>query len=713
MSTHQPRYQKHSRNATLQSAHSLIRPRRQVCWLGALLLSLCCYTLAPQPLLATSLPQSATETPRHLFLLPVEGTSISLQTHTADLYLNDDATSVTLDALYRLKNPGTTALTVLIRLTPDAAEGSLPDNVALAVADQPLTLTAVENGGYSAQVQIEADGRAELHLTYTLSLGDRPLPAVQYAANLLRQWQGDGSVRVAIYLPATVETASWLGVDPADWRYAQSAADQPVAIQWLYDGGPPEQPFRFQFVRPELWQQVQQAQQATTPDAAPVAYATLGDLYRKLYGAATTQSTLRDRFYGQALAAYTGGLDRASVLAAPASDAAALQAGLAALYRSRVIGEDGKLNATYAGLMDVAANAALSGLPLDDPRRRELATWRAEGLQAQLSTARSRRAWPSALAVIAQLSTLPSDIVDPTDLANMQRDMLAQQALQFLEQGNRAAALAVAGAEIADPSLLAPADELPLFARWQLSVTVTPDDLALVALVTAAPGRAEEARTQLENQALQWQPAVTANKGMLTIQPTLGLTESFDLALTLPGSSTGTRLVNDLPNTADWALLRTLLGQIAPAVAQSTGLLQQQVKLSQPIDLRTAGDQWGAMAATLERQASQFEAQAANTGNGDASSKSTDALRARVQAANYRNAAQSWQNLARDSWAQITLAAPIGAQHYTRSWSVTVVTPPQTLILQAQGLSPARLLVAALGVLLGLFVLTGLLWWLL
>ena len=61
------------------------------------------------------------------------------------------------------------------------------------------------------------------------------------------------------------------------------------------------------------------------------------------------------------------------------------------------------------------------------------------------------------------------------------------------------------------------------------------------------------------------------------------------------------------------------------------------------MDLREAGDRWAAKAADIERQAAELHAQA---GSEDAKTQ----LLAEMRAANYRNTAEAWRNLARDSW---------------------------------------------------------------
>ncbi len=132
----------------------------------------------------------------------------------------------------------------------------------------------------------------------------------------------------------------------------------------------------------------------------------------------------------------------------------------------------------------------------------------------------------------------------------------------------------------------------------------------------------------------------------------------------------------------------------------------------QTLDLRTVGDQWAAMAASLENEAAQLETQSTALNAADAGNAES-ALRMRIQAANYRHAAGEWRNLGRNSWVMTTLMAPAGLQTISRSWITTPTTPAQVLELQSEALNLGRLTGVLVGAVVGLFLLAGTLWWLL
>ncbi len=181
------------------------------------------------------------------------------------------------------------------------------------------------------------------------------------------------------------------------------------------------------------------------------------------------------------------------------------------------------------------------------------------------------------------------------------------------------------------------------------------------------------------------------------------------LRLRVPAGTTGVALAEALPGTADWALLRSLLSQLAPKLDSTSAGLRQQVHVSQPIDLRSAGQQWGAMAQNLAREADTLEAQASSTAQGEASTM-TASLQARIRAANYRQAAQAWRNLARDSFVELSLAASGSLGNNARTWLVTVDSPAQMLDVQVDSLNSGRVALALGGVGLLLLALAGLLW---
>ena len=703
-------------------------------FVNSLLLLLTWLTLT-QPLLVHAAPDNApksepatqlqTSGPRFVPLLitPLAATSVQLQMHTADFYFDDSSGNLILavEARYRLKNNSTEEpATVALRIAPMiAADASAPlEGLALVADNQPVSLTPGDAGIYTAQVEISADARTDLLLSYTVDMQQQKLPLLEYVVVGLQRWSGSPSLRVTATVPGTIAQPSWLRIGPEGWHFYAENADR-LGAKWLYDAQQPDAPFVFHFVHPALWSQIEQLAQRTQGEAAVSDFVQLGDRYQQLVMAAAAENApgaVRERFYAQALAAYSTGIDRLAATAPPA-EVATLYTGLATLYRSRIADGAG---AVYALPLAEATQAALDRLPADDARRRELTQWLADGLQVLLTEAQQRQDWQNALRLADQLAALPSDVVDSITLAKTKRLLLVQQALQLLAEDNRAAATALGGEELRDPALLPPPSADALFSRWAVTVTVTPQQQQVEIIGQPVSERRDDAIAAFTALADLWQ--TVAGRGstfVVTVaEPAAGgatsgeaaVSTPLQMALTGPATATFAEFVNLLPPRADWALLRTILEQVEPTIVQESAWLNRRWTISQSLTLAAANEQWQAMATMLERQATQFEQESAGFDTTDATG-AENALRARVQAANYRSAAQQWGRLTRDSLVAVHFTGQTGTQE--RTWLLTPASPTQQLALTIQPAAGWGAATMAAFAFIGLFLLTAFLWWLL
>lgn len=658
-----------------------------------------------------------------LLITPLEATSVQLQMHTAAFQVDDSTGSLTLavEAQYRLKNGNTEApATVLLRIAPMMAVDAMAPiaELRLAADGQALELAPTNAGTYTAQVTIGADARTDLLLSYSVSLQDQKLPLLEYVVVGLQRWPGSPSLRVTATLPGAITQPSWLRIGPDGWHFFAESAER-IGAKWLYDAQQPDAPFVLQFIHPALWSQLEQATQAVQTSGTVTDFQQVGDLYQQLLLAATTENapgTIRERFYAQALAAYTTGIERLATTASPA-ELATLYSGLATLYRNRIAEGAGSV---YATPLTEAAQTALDRLPADDARRRELTQWLADGLQVLMTEAQQRQDWQDALRLSDQLSALPSDVVDSITLAKTKRLLLVQQALQLLEEDNRAAATALAGDEMGDASLLPPPSADILFSRWGITLTVTPQQQQVEIVGQPVAARLADAVGAFTALGDLWQTvadrgstlevAVTAPSASNQPAGDAVPVEPLRMVLTAPATTSFAELVTLMPPRADWVLLRTLLQQLPPAVAEEREWLNRRWTISQVLDLGAAGEQWQAMATTLERQATQFEAESAAFDTTDATG-AENALRARVQAANYRSAAHQWQKVMRDSWVAVHFTGQ--GEPQSRTWLLTATSPAQTLALSLQPSATLGVVTMAALALVALFLLTTFLWWLL
>lgn len=661
-------------------------------------------------------------------LTPIESTPVELQAHTVDYRLSSTAEGqlqLAVRAQYRLFNPGTEAITQLVQFqnvtAANGAESPLPADLALLLDDQLLSLQPGANGGYTTLIGLAADGRSTVRIQYTLLLEGEALPILHYSVTHMPQWPGHASLRVTFTLPEALSSEQWLRIEPQGWTYTPTDDARAPAVQWLREPGFADQNFVLQFIHPAVNAQLIAAQQAakTAPSAA-----TLGELarlYRQLYNDPAINSTndsgeigVRERFYAQALAAYVDGIERAP--GGGSAEAGALHAGLAALYRSRVVGV--AQDEQYVSLMVAEIDRALDTLAADARQRPELMRWRLEGLYALFQQARNRRDWAGTLTFLDQLQNQLSagatagGPLTLQELENERQAIRVQQALEVLAKGETAAAIALAGPDIQNAAL-APAPELQsLFANWQISSTLTTENTAIDVLAFPAFGQEAAARNALQNILTRWQTVSTAHTIHLDQTPNGETGAPLRLHIAAAANTSNLPLVQALPDNANWALLRALLTQLNPTIESRGLFLRRHTEISQPVDLRSVGDHWNAMAANLSQQAAAFAAEAARL-SGEGIARDGAALQAQIQDVNYDNAAQVWLSLLRNSRVTIILQAADSSAPRARSWLTTVDAPPQLFKLQAQTVNLLQLLGLLVSVVLAILGLSGLLWWLL
>ncbi len=641
-------------------------------------------------------------------VLTSTGTSAaSLHTHIVSIVIDADATGapvVQLQATYDIRNEGKEASEVQLRLSR-AAEFY----TTLSVDDVPLVLQASETGDGLATVLVPANGRVDVTLSAGRELGSIPVFALSYPLAEVRTWPGQHSTRVDLQPGIVLDMGGWLKVEPAGWHYSNGAGEN-TELQWLFEGSLPDT-IEFHALNPATWLEIQQLE--TTPPGSSADYAALGRRYGEVANVARTLgwSAVADRFFGQAAAVYTEGVQAAAASGALPQETASLHVGLATLYRSRVAGADGSTDPAYAELMVAEAAQAMPGIMVDDPLRAELERWQEEGLRLMLADLRRRGDISAALALIERLQALPTSTASAAFLAQESAALVVQQAVQLVEQGDRATALSLAGDIINAPELQPPLEYRSLFRHWTISTTIADSGIVVEATALAAPGRAAEAEAALSDLVQSWQNSPQK----ATVQTAVHREETpegetiFTFRLTMPAGANGVELAQLTPARPDWSLLRSLLGQLGPQVTTSSDGLWQEIQVLQPIDLRAAGDPWQSIAADLERQADGFEASATQTTSGSTATLEAS-QRARLQAANYRYAAEEWRNLARDSQIVIALSTPGALNDAARAWLVTVASPPQMLDVRVATVSAARVLAAAALGLGGLLALATVLW---
>jgi hypothetical protein len=679
----------------------------------------------PRTAQAAPLAQSNPGTSPQLYLLPRDpaNSNVVVDSHIATLRLLDDAAGplLAVDAVYRLRNPADNDVTLPLQLFPggDPSLGGY-QGVSLTQNLQPLLVQPGDNGGFFSQITLAAGGKTTLNLQYQVSLGNSSLATIRYAPSILNGWAGNISLRVEIEIPNSVPTESWVEIMPANWRYSTTTDAGIIGLRWLYDFTIPEEAIRVRFMTPSVWEELRATEEAATGNAAVSAYVRLGDLYRDLAQIAPNDNA-RQRFYAQAIAAYSGGLTSQGIALATPTEQAALHIGLADLYRRRLVEVGATEQAGYADLMVAEIEQALALLPTDDARLTELRQWQSDGMKLQLNQTLDQRDWPAALAIVEQLALLPAEVVDPTSVAEDRRFILIQQALELMEQGNRVAAMAVAGDQITTEALIPPRQAASLFNGWQITLTVTPETIQLDALGLTHADRHAEALTGLEEVMEIWENGAADqpyNFQLEEIPAELNLQSGVRLQIDFPPAANGFLLARLMPPRPDYALLRGLLTQLAPTIEQQSGVVWQQIEMRQPMNLTAVVNEWNALAAGLEEQAAGFEAQS-NSLDADETASAEAALTARIQAVNYRATAAEWRRLARQSALLFTFQVNdpvftrLKGEPPARAWTVTAAAPSQTFIFQTQVLSLGRVLVGIALAFVALISVAGVLWGLL
>lgn len=645
----------------------------------------------------------------HLFILPLTSSPARLLTHTVDVTLHVEGAQpvLSVQAAYRIHNPGRESLNLMIQVTPADLQTSspLPEGVALTVDGQPLTLQPTGEGYQrTAQLTLGADGRRLLTLSYQLRLVEDTLPAFRYPTSRLSAWPGSPeSWRVSVHLPGEnsgiLPAESWVLTTPDGWTYTGNR------LQWLKEGAFPSQPIAFQFIHPQLWRDIGEIRRLLSTQPSADLFLQLGNLYNRLYRSPQAEDAGRQRFYAQALASYVDGVTYGQQIGIAPADLAPLHRALTALYRSRSIRADGQIDFAYVALLVEEAQKTLDAFPAADGRREEIAQWLAEGLRLQLRNAQQAKNWPLAFSLLERMAALPGHLIDPNWLASERQMIQLQQALALLDQDNEEAAVALAGDSIVDESLFPRPENRLIFASWQVTITLQPDNTVIQLATHPRQGREEIARQTFDQLGQAWRSVDAA--GLQTNAQPDG---RYLIQLSNVALRDRVALSQAIPPVADWALLRSLLVSIDPTIQRRNRLIWQQVDMSQRLDLRPVADQWRGIGALLERQSAEVQL-VTDAGQSQSIERAEAQIREQLRQIYLQHEAAAWQTLIHAS--MVHLQMQISGGDAERTWIVQLTDPPQTVNFHTEVLSPTRLLLSILSLLILIMALAGALWLLL
>ena len=655
--------------------------------------------------------QSNSTDASHLFLLPALESSPVLLTHTLDARLTaGDPLLLQIEAVYRLHNEGKKEITAILLVAQPAgavaAGRPLPHNITLTLDGQPLPLQpAGEKVGQSVQVNFEADARRRLVLRYDLPLKATQTFDFHYPIAELLSWPKEiNGWRVTIDFAALAQwlgpSDSWLQVGPRGWEVRGGQ------LEWLREEPPPNAEILFQTLHPQWIREIHAAREQIRLRNEPESFQWLGNLYARLYQAPNVAAAVRERLYGQALAAYTQALHLSQERGRPDAVLAGVRYQLAALYRMRAIAADGAVDGAYVALMIAEAEQALPALP-QGPTRLELQSWVAQGLQHQLRTARLQQDWPRALLLTDRLALLPVDVVDQSSLEEERRALILHEVLQQLNEGNEEAAIALVGEEVLAGDLQPRPEYRTLFANWQVTFTLDRETVSIDLLARPVSQRKSDSGSALNSLLNSWSAAGIAD-ATLTEGP-----DGLRIRLDRLDARKRRILVQNTPQQPDWALLRSVFLAAEQEIQEETRLLWRRTTQSIEVDFRPAADEWYNMAALLQREAAAAAETAANGTAGSRAEASAREIRDSLRAAQHRLEANRWQRLASDSTVQIVIGDSTDTGAPQRVWLLGLNDEPQRLSAHVENIDTIRLwLAVAMGtVLSSLFA--GVLWLLL
>ena len=655
--------------------------------------------------------QSESAVASHLLLQPALETSLVLLTHTLDVRVATDdgrALILQIEATYRLHNVEDEAITatLLVAQPADASAAGrpLPRNIAVTLDGQPLALQpAGQTVGQSVQAEFDADARRRLTLRYDLPLVATQTFDFHYPISELLSWPSDISGwRVTIDF-ANMEqwlapSDNWLQISPRGWKMR---ANQ---LEWLREERPPTTDVLFQALHPQRIQEIRAAQNAIRANNEVESQQRLGDLYAQLHQAPALGAAARERFYEQALAAFTQALRLAEEHARAEAVLAAVRYRLAALYRRRAIAADGSVDSVYVALMVAEAEKALPAMP-QGPTRLELQNWVAQGLQQQLRAARLQGNWPQALQFTDRLARLPADVVDPAALEAERRALILHEVLQQLQEGNEEAAVSLVGEEILTGETLPRPEYRTLFANWQITVTLNQNDVSINALARPIFQRRVDGESALNSLLNTWSLAGVTD---------VALTQEaggFIIQLDRLDARKRRLLAQNTPQQPDWALLHSAILTAEQETRQENRLLWKRTTQAIDVDFRPVGDQWHSMAASLEREAVAVADAAAPAAN--RAEVAALEIRQSLRTAQHRLEAARWRRLVSDSTVQIVIGDSPDAASPQRVWLLGLTDAPQQLTNQIESINTVRLWLAiALAIVLS-SLFAGLLWLLL
>ncbi len=616
-------------------------------------------------------------------LMPLEPGPVRLLALMVDVTLDDDGNQAWVDvqSIYKVHNTDKARpATLRVAFPGYAVEGSAAVRAELTAAGREVVIRPGRDQWWVGEVNLAADERLNLVLTYRAPLGEGLFVRFRYPLERTAQvWPGRlESARLTLTLAEPPNPQSWLWLSPPNYKLSAET------ITWSYDGRDPETAVDYVPIRPTVWAELQAARQATAAPAAPAtAYKALGDIYTRLLMAtvpAELESSRLARYLPLAVAAY-----RQAMSQAPTEPAAYVA--LSDLYRYRA-GQSEPPDPTYLVLAtDVLALVLENGVR--DP---QIAAIVERDLSALIEQARHRREFALAAAYLDRLDRLVAAGALPAQsatLAATRARLVGDWAMTVLQKEGPAAARAVVEQALPTVAVTPPGGSFARLTAIHLEVTTRPGLRQMRLLLV--PRRGGEALIQTLLERLYAVEGVTV-RSPGTQPPTLILELPFADASELDRRQRA--LAAGLPAEPEWAVLAALWQPSVLRWVEEEAFWRSRTRFQETLDLRPSLALWEQQALALENAALRPVA---------------DPL-ATVLSALWRREAEEWRQLSANTTAQYTLVLyPEPGPALVRSWTLR---PGDALTMSGEAIRyPLRRIGWTLGGAYIVFVLLATLWW--
>ncbi len=568
--------------------------------------------------------QAQTEYPGGYTLMPLEPGKIALLSMTVDVSFHDDGTTTIAEvqANYRLHNRNKgEARTFQVAIPGYPAPKPAPRNITLQLNGKELEKTPGNQQWWLAEVTLKPNQRANLVMTYAAEVGNGPIAHFRYPLELTGEiWPGRlESARFTISFPEPPNPQSWISLTPENYNLSAES------VTWSYDLKDPQKPIDFLFIRPSLWNQIQQARRTAAQSQSPQAHKTLGAIYAQL-ATATQDPDIFERYYPLAIASYS----QAQRLAPEDIDT---YLALAQLYQLRADLIPQEAPSYTALAVNELAKALEYGA--DDPAIQEKVT---QGIASLIARARARGDFDAANAYLERLESIAANNpqLKQSQVIQEEREALAiDWAWRVFEDQGAAPARALLqqtfGPEIVSPGNVRFAQMNSLYVQVK-----TEAHLRTIDVNAAVRDGDRQIIDDLANALAQTQ---AANIELLEGDPVL-LHINIPFADAQDLVNRQRVLASAIPDQPEWALLRAVLSPQTLRWDTIEERWRTIERYEEMVSLVTVPADAGLQALSLERTANAL----------DANSSLNQLLKAI-----WLSEAQLWRNLAINSRARYTL----------------------------------------------------------